>query len=136
MSTAPWTQGQLATTLAGFPHKSAHEYVDFLGEDLVEFVLKGQWVILPFQVVQQLPREVQCQLRISPMGIVLQQERRPRVIVDYSFFGVNSKTAKLAHQEAMQFGKALEHILWKIVEANPANGHVYLLKIDIAYGFY
>jgi hypothetical protein len=72
MTTKPWTQGQLASTLARGPHKSAHEYVDFLGEELVEFVLKGQWVVLPFHVVQQLPREVRRQLRISPMGVVPQ----------------------------------------------------------------
>jgi hypothetical protein len=136
MTTAPWTPGKLAATLARGPHKSAHKYVDFLGEELVEFVLKGQWVVLPFKVVQQLPQEVQRQLRISPMGVVPQRERRPRVIVDYSFFGINSETAILAPREAMQFGKALDRILRMIVEANPAHGHVYLLKIDIADGFY
>jgi hypothetical protein len=36
----------------------------------------------------------------------------------------------------MQFGKALERILRKIVEADPVHGPVYLLKIDIADGFY
>jgi hypothetical protein len=36
----------------------------------------------------------------------------------------------------MQFGKALERILRNIVEANPSHGPVYLLKIDIADGFY
>jgi hypothetical protein len=70
------------------------------------------------------------------MGVVPQRDRRPRVIVDYSFFGVNEETVKLAPREAMQFGKALERILRKIVESNPIYGPVYLLKIDIADGFY
>jgi hypothetical protein len=70
------------------------------------------------------------------MGVVPQRECRPRVIVDYSFFGVNTKTAKLAPLEAMQFGKALACIHQSIVEADPFHGPVFLLKIDIADGFY
>jgi hypothetical protein len=136
MSTAPWSEERLAATMARGPHKSAFEYAEFLGEELVEFVLKGQWVVLPYSVVQTLPRQVRRQLRISPMGVVLQRERRPHVIVDYSFFGVNDETVKLAPREAMQFGKALERILRNIVEADPSHGPVYLLKIDIADGFY
>jgi hypothetical protein len=36
----------------------------------------------------------------------------------------------------MQFGQALEHILYHIWHANPCHGLVYLGKIDIADGFY
>jgi hypothetical protein len=136
MATAPWTAEQLAATIARGPHKSAIEYAEFLGEELREFVLKGQWIVLPYHVVQNLPKRVRRQLRISPMEVVPQRDRRPRVIVDYSFFGVNDDTVKLAPREAMQFGKALERILRKIVEADPVHGPVYLLKIDIADGFY
>jgi hypothetical protein len=88
MATAPWTAEQLAATIARGPHKSAIEYAEFLGEELREFVLKVPWIVLPYHVVQNLPKKVGRQLRISPMGVVPQQERRPRVIVDYSFFGV------------------------------------------------
>jgi hypothetical protein len=42
----------------------------------------------------------------------------------------------LAPREAMQFGKTLERIVRQIVEANPVHGPVYLLKVDIADGFY
>jgi hypothetical protein len=136
MSTPPWTAAHLATTLARGPHKSAVEHAEFLGQELVEFVLKGQWVVLPYRVVQSLPRRVRRQLRISPMGVVPQRERRPRVIVDYSFHNVNQDTVKLAPREAMQFGKALERILRRVVEANPVHGPVYLIKIDISDGFY
>ena len=119
MATAPWSEARLAATMARGPHKSAFEYAEFLGEELVEFVLKGQWIVLPYSVVRLLPRRVRRQLRISPMGVVPQRDRRPRVIVDYSYFGVNQETTKLAPQEAMQFSKALERILQKIVEADP-----------------
>jgi hypothetical protein len=66
----------------------------------------------------------------------MQRARQPRVIVDYTFSTVNANTTKLAHSEAMQFGKALERIITQIVEADPAYGPVQLIKIDIADGFY
>jgi len=44
--------------------------------------------------------------------------------------------APIAALKAMQFGQALERILHKIGEANPHNGPVYLLKIDLANRFY
>lgn len=136
MATAPWSPERRASTLAQGPHKSAFEHAEFLGDELVEFILKGQWIVLPYSVVKTLPRRIIRQLRISPMGVVPQRDRRPRVIVDYSFFGVNQETTKLAPREAMQFGKALERILFKIVASDPAHGPVHLLKIDIADGFY
>ena len=136
MATAPWSEARLASTMARGPHKSAFEYTSFLGEELVQFVLKGQWIVLPYSAVCTLPRRTRRQLRISPMGVVPQRDRRPRVIVVYSYFQVNDETVKLAPREAMQFGKALERVLRKIVEADPMHGPTYLLKIDIADGFY
>ena len=65
-----------------------------------------------------------------------QRNRRPRLIVDYTFSGANDDTACLAPPEAMQFGKALQRILCKIAAADPAYGPVWLGKIDIADGFY
>jgi hypothetical protein len=101
MAMLPWALERLATTMAQGPQKSAFEYTNFLGEELAEFVLKGQWIVLPYKVVQKLPQKLTCQLRVSPMGVDPQQDRRPRVIVDNSFFGVNNKTVKLAPREAM-----------------------------------
>ena len=36
----------------------------------------------------------------------------------------------------MQFGRALQQLLWNIQAANPRYGMVYLSKINIAHGFY
>jgi hypothetical protein len=99
MSTAPWSDEKITATLARGPHKSAFDYAAFLGEELGEFVLKGQWIVLPYSVICKLPRRLQRQLRVSPMGVVPQREHRPRVIVDYSFFGVNNETVRLAPRE-------------------------------------
>jgi hypothetical protein len=87
---------------------------------------KGQWMVLPYALVRCLP-----QLRISPIGVVPQHERRPRTIVDLSFFGVNADTLPLAPLDAMQFGRALERILQRLVQADPRYGPTYLIKVDI-----
>ena len=42
----------------------------------------------------------------------------------------------MAYPEAMQFGRALERILYQIRYANPKFGHVHLGKVDLADGFY
>jgi hypothetical protein len=55
-----------------------------------------------------------------------------RIIVDYSFSDVNAESTKLAHLEAMQFGKALKRILGQTVEADLAFGLINLIKVDIA----
>jgi hypothetical protein len=75
-------------------------------------------------------------LRISPIGVVPQRDRRPRTIVDYSFCDVNEDTAPWAPAKAMQFGRALHRILRMILEAHPRVGPVYISKVDIADGFY
>ena len=67
---------------------------------------------------------------------VPQRDRRPRLIVDNSFSGVSEETLPLAPRESMQFGRALQRILAKIVHADPRYGPVYMSKIDISDGFY
>lgn len=56
--------------------------------------------------------------------------------MDYSFSNVNNDTVPMAPKEAMQFGRALQRVLAKIVHADPRYGPVHLSKIDIADGFY
>jgi hypothetical protein len=94
-------------------------------------IKKGHWVLLPASDV--LDTE---ELRLSPLGVVPQRERRPRTISDYSYFGVNDETLNLAPPEAMQFGKALQRILQTVHDANPRFGPVHLSTVDIADGFY
>jgi hypothetical protein len=92
---------------------------------------KGQWLVLPYSAVHNLPG-----LQISPPGVVPQRKRRPHWIVDYSWWNVNHDTLPLAPVEAMQFGHALDRILRKILLANPRLGPVALMKLDISDGFY
>ena len=57
-------------------------------------------------------------------------------IVDYTYSGVNQEMLHNAPTEAMQFGRALERILYAIHSSDPSQGPVYLMKLDLADGFY
>jgi hypothetical protein len=98
---------------------------------MADMIEKNQWIVIPYEQAKTLPH-----LRISPIGVVPQRDRRPRTIVDYSFSGINQETCDIAPTEAMQFGTALQRIVATIVNANPKFGPVYLCKVDIDDGFY
>lgn len=127
----PWTLTQRLDALARGAHKSAKDNVPFLREEFTDMMLKGQWTLLPARLLIG-----DDDLRLSPLGVVPQRDRRPRTICDYTFFNVNADTIQLAPPEAMQFGRALPRLLQRILHASPGLGPVYLSKIDVADGFY
>jgi hypothetical protein len=127
----PWSKSKLDQAIRRGPHRSCHEYIEFLEEEFVDMIKKEQWVILPYSSAKSLPG-----LRLSPPGVVPQRDRRPRWICDYSWYGVNDDTLPLAPLDSMQFGHALERILREILLADPKLGPVYMLKLDISDGFY
>ena len=131
LSGPAWSAEQLEACVARGPHKSAVEHSEFVRDEMADFCDKGFWTVLPFNLVKDLPN-----LRLSPLGVVPQRDRRPRLIVDLSFWGINDETISLAPRESMQFGRALERILYRIRHADPAYGPVYLSKYDISDGFY
>lgn len=129
--TSAWTKSQIRAAIERGPHKSCHEHIDFLKEEFIDMINKEQWIILPYSVAKELPG-----LRLSPPGVVPQRGRRPRWIVDYSWWDVNKDTLPIAPTDAMQFGHALDRILREILLADPTMGPIYLLKLDISDGFY
>jgi hypothetical protein len=112
-------------------HPSAQEFHEFVSEEMQDMVERQYWVVLPYKLVRSLPN-----LRISPLGVVPQRERRPRIIVDYTFSGVNNETDPQAFREAMQFGRALIRIMQAVLFASEEHGPIYLLKVDLSDGFY
>ena len=130
-STPPWTRHSIQRALRRGPHKLCHDHLAFLNEEFIDMINKGQWIVLPYSSVRDLPG-----LRVSPPGVVPQRERRPRWICDYSWWNVNADTLPLAAMESMQFGHALDRILREILLADPALGPVQLIKLDISNGFY
>lgn len=130
-ATPPWTRQHIMHALHRGPHKSCHDHIAFLQEEFKDMISKGQWLVLPYAAVKDLPG-----LRLSPPGVIPQRNRRPRWICDYSWWGVNADTLPLAAKESMQFGHALDRILREILLADPIHGPVHLIKIDISDGFY
>ena len=131
LKSPPWSPAVKQARFLRGPHKSALEHSEFLAQEFLDFCRKGYWMLLPYNEVKDRP-----ELRLSPIGVVPQRERRPRVIVDYSYFGVNDDTLKLAPQESMQFGYALRRMMQEIVEANRVYGDTYIYKVDVSDGFY
>jgi len=131
MTSPPWSVDEKGQAIARGPHQSSHGERDFVAREMLDFCRQGYWLVIPYSVVKDWPN-----LRISPLGVVPQRDRRPRLIVDYTFSRVNQTTLQLAPREAMQFGRALQRVLSKIVHADPRYGPIYMAKIDIADGFY
>ena len=131
LTTKPWTAQQCDAAVARGAHKSAYMDRAFDFDEMRDFCEQGYWIVLPYAAVRNWEN-----LRVSPIGAVPQRDRRPRLIVDYSFSDLNAETLKLAPAEAMQFGRALQRVLKHILDADPRFGPVYLAKIDIADGFY
>jgi hypothetical protein len=126
-----WTREKLEATAARAPHKSAQEHAAFVREEMADFCRQGFWVVLPLDEVIDMEL-----LRLSPLGVVPQRDRRPRLINDLTFSDVNANTIKTGPAEAMQFGRALQRILYQVRHSNPEHGPVYASKLDVADGFY
>ena len=92
---------------------------------------KGQWVVLPYSVAKGL-----LGLRLSQPGVKVERDQRPCWLGDYSYFKTNAKTFPVSCLSAMQYGRALDRLIRKIVYADPELGYVYLLKADVSNGFY
>ena len=112
-------------------HPSALAHQVFLRDEMADLIDQRFWIVLPFTMVQALQ-----QLRLSPMGVIPQRDRRSRIIVDYTFSNVNKETILGAPKEAMQFGRAFDRLLHRIHHANRRFGSVFLIKVDLADGFY
>ena len=131
-SAPPWSRSRLDSAIHRGSHKSTLEHIEFLRDEMSDMIDQKHWIVLPYEQALLLPN-----LCLSPMGVVPQRDRRPRVIVDFTFSGVNASTiTSIAPHQAMQFGRALDRVLYRIHHANRRFGPVHLIKVDIADGFY
>ena len=127
----PWSRSRLDAAIARGSHPSTIEHSAFLREEMADMVAQKHWIVIPYDQAILLPH-----LCLSPMGVIPQRDRQPRIIVDFTFSGVNLHTLKtLAPSDSMQFGRALDRVLYKIHHANRRFGPVRLIKVDIADGF-
>jgi hypothetical protein len=102
MRNLPWSQQRRNAAIRRGAHLYAKQHTAFLRQEFTSMIKKGQWTVLPARLVRHMRK-----LRISPIGVGPQRDRRPRTIMDYSFCNVNEDTAPWAPAESMQFDRAL-----------------------------
>jgi hypothetical protein len=79
-----WTMAQKEAALTRVPNKSANAYTSFLRGEFAVMIRKTQWVLLPAALVM-----TEEELQLSPLGVLPRCDRRPRSIIDYTFYRVN-----------------------------------------------
>ena len=127
--TDSWSLKQLDSALNRGPHQSTIGKEAFVRDEFADMVQAGHWLVLPYELIKHLPF-----LRLSPTGVVPQKERRDRIIVDYTYSGVNHDTTALA-PDSLQFGHALTRYLEQLHRSDTRHGPVYMSKTDIADAF-
>ena len=68
-------------------------------------------------------------LCLSPVAVIPQVGRRPRLIFDFTWIRINEAKKRLSPIEAMCFRGALRSGLRKVLTADPRVGPVYLSKV-------
>ena len=126
----PLTQEQIAAAIAYGSHNSCNRYPSFLHIEMRDFVEKDFWIVLPLENVVGLNG-----LRLSPVGLDPQRDRRDRIVIDYTWSGVNEANRRLS-PDTMQFDHALQRILKCMYNADLCHGPISMMKVDIADGFY
>ena len=83
-TTPPWTKSRLQAALKRGPHRSAKEHIEFLRGGYTDMMHMGHWILLPARSLLS-EDELLKVLRLSPLGVVPQCDRRPRTISDYTY---------------------------------------------------
>ena len=105
----PWDPEQISLKAERGAHPSATVQRHFLRGEFADFIEAGFWVVLPLEQLRNLPDK---DLRLSPMAVKEEFNRRPRVLVDHTWFGINEHTIPDLPKEVMQFGGTLPRLLW------------------------
>jgi hypothetical protein len=124
-----WTLAQRDTAIIHGAHPSTQANSAFVQEEFADMVEAGQWLVLPYALVRHLPG-----LCLSPTGLVPKRDHRDRLIIDYTFLGVNPYTIPTA-PNSLQFGHAFLRILQYLHHADTRRGPIYLAKVNIADAF-
>ena len=97
----PSTYTSTITSLRRGAHISARWESNLVRTELLHQAKTGYVISLPFSSLQHLNN-----LLISPVAATSQDDRKTRLIYDYSYYGINDASVDFAPTEAMQFGKA------------------------------
>jgi hypothetical protein len=153
---AHWEWATIEAAVAKGAHKSAttEESIALIAEDVAYQVKAGYAQIITWEDLCELrPKN----LKVSPLAVVPQRNRRGRMILDLSFAvrrehtrgrkrsirgeeiiqaSVNDTTARLAPEEPVkELGNVLPRILDFMAEV-PAEEHIHFSKLDLADGYW
>ena len=131
LSGQPWTSQELQEAICRGSHVLARHHADFLRSEMATMAAQGFWVVLPATLALDLPG-----VRVAPIGVVPQRNRRPRTIVDYSFWFLNEETLREHLPDSMQFGRAFDRLLYQLETADTRRGPIFIMKADLSDGFY
>ena len=121
------TEQELKIAILYGAHSSATKETTFVRTELSKQARAGHIALFPLQAVRHLPR-----LQLSPLAAILQQGRKPRLIYDFAWSGLNESVTQVAHKEAIRFGKALYKVIDCILAAPPKLVPTFLKKVDLA----
>ena len=120
------TEQELKKAILYGAHFSSTKETTFVRTKLAEQARAGHIFLSPLQAVHHLP-----QLWLSPFTVIPQQGRKPRLIYDFAWSGLNEAVTKVAHKEAMRFGKSLYRFIDCILAPLPKLGPTFLNKVDL-----
>ena len=108
------TTQELTRAIKYGDHSSATKETTFVRTELGEQVRADHISLFPLRAVRHLPP-----LWLPPLAAIPQQVRKPGLIYNFSWSGLNKAVTQVAHKEAMRFGKALHRIIDCILAAPP-----------------
>ena len=83
----PLPPEQLAAAIAYGSHNSCNRDPSFVRTEMRDFVKEVFWIVLPLEDTVGLNG-----LRLSPASLIPQRGRRDRIVIEYTWSGVNEAT--------------------------------------------
>ena len=108
-------------------HASARKEAEFIHMNLAEQIQAGHVAVFTLEAVTSLKN-----LWFSPIAVIPHVGRRPQLIYDFTWSGLNNTSERLSPMDAMRFRGALQRILKEVLTADPRLGKVYHTKLNLA----
>ena len=87
------TDTELTPAIRYGAHSSATKETTFVRKELQEQAQAGHIALFPLRAVRKLPK-----LWLSPLAAIPQRGRKPRLIYDFSWSGLNDAVTQVAHK--------------------------------------
>ena len=100
--------------------------MEFIYTELSKQVQAGHVTVSPLEAVNYLHT-----MWLSPVTVIPQKGRRPRLIFDFTWIRLNDILKRLSPMDAMIFGGALQRILKQVLTAETCLGPVYLSRVEL-----